>query len=1117
MTELCINAVYDNSTYITVSADVNLLDGEGESTTVRASLENRNGTENITVSYSVADGEEFVTLTDNKDGTATVTSKKEGMAKILCTASDSAQEALYILSRYVDYPDVEVVHDEVDMSAHKFEGNHLNSYYDETEKAYKFIRDNKVIKTDDGNGNVTYHTDGFMRISSHGDVDTSVYKYLLLTVKCEYSIPLQIRYYTPETNWKTISQGKPTLDPTGEKYVTYAIDMDKGTAKACLFTNKASGGELVWKVSDSSCVFINQMDNTIAEITPVTNGTITVTACDSKNEENCDSFSMTISGQREKQMVYDLRVLFWGASVTKHGPYAALEWTGNWGMAATSEDKDYVHRLVARLEETFYPSKVNFEIVATGSRFDAAVSSDTNPNTNYSSDSAFTDLERAVKRLQPNIVMADNTGNLRSGASHDCIVNAYTQIYDMVYKNVPQAIVCSGYCHLGHRGFIEKAMEALGEHYKDSGKIFLLNHYRIAEDPTNLAPEWLDKTPPQPGVAAHWGDKGMDEVSKTQFNLIESYIRTNIEPVYVYIPEKIQISGVSEIKTEGGKVTLTAVSFPSDTTNDVIWSVDDERVAAVNENGVVTAVNNGKVTVTAVSKYNEEVFDTFTITVTGQPKAFSVTYDANTTDTVTGLPEKTDFAKGITALSQKRPLRDCYTFVGWSTSSDSEECVTSVDVTADTTVYAVWKKTEGFEFEGEYDEYFGYTYGFNISGGFHSEVHDGKLSCICTEGEKVRIVSPRLDIENKGFMVFKLESAFFDSTSSIVLTVKDESSSKTFVYPYNTIEEVSYVSDTSALGEKITGFEIYIDAAPEDGTMFPVSLDYVRFEELCSIDAENGDCSVCVSDIVISNMSSDNAAETALKNTKGASIIITDKNGFDTTVKNASENTKLYISCNGASASTASVAVKDFIDGKYLPAVTKVYCSKDGVIGEDELVSGVITAYDKSSMRIKEPVGIRVMASVLDGFCANPQVEEYGFIVTNAQFLDNGTVRELVYDAQLIEKGRIIAGKAYSKNETVHKIYELSDGLEYYTAVLTNIPKDKFSLMTPIVFRPYVKLSDGRYVYGVKTVRSACDVAKDIMDVGTADKAVSAAASEILDICGVEYSEENYIDVGPLN
>ncbi len=45
------------------------------------------------------------------------------------------------------------------------------------------------------------------------------------------------------------------------------------------------------------------------------------------------------------------KVLFLGNSITKHGPKADIDWTGNWGMAASAEAKDYVHLVTQALTE----------------------------------------------------------------------------------------------------------------------------------------------------------------------------------------------------------------------------------------------------------------------------------------------------------------------------------------------------------------------------------------------------------------------------------------------------------------------------------------------------------------------------------------------------------------------------------------------------------------------------------------------------------------------------------------------------------------------------------------------------------------------------------------------
>ncbi len=77
---------------------------------------------------------------------------------------------------------------------------------------------------------------------------------------------------------------------------------------------------------------------------------------------------------------------------------------------------------------------------------------------------------------------------------------------------------------------------------------------------------------------------------------------------------------------------------------------------------------------------------------------YTLTYDANTTDAVTGLPEA---VSGITegtdyTLSDATPVRYGYDFCGWAASAASEDEITSVTVNSDVTVYAIWLEKDKY-------------------------------------------------------------------------------------------------------------------------------------------------------------------------------------------------------------------------------------------------------------------------------------------------------------------------------------------------------------------------------------------------------------------------------------
>ena len=78
---------------------------------------------------------------------------------------------------------------------------------------------------------------------------------------------------------------------------------------------------------------------------------------------------------------------------------------------------------------------------------------------------------------------------------------------------------------------------------------------------------------------------------------------------------------------------------------------------------------------------------------------YTVTYNANTTDTVTGMPTENGVKQYNVdmALSDAQPTRTGYTFKGWSTTEgadNSEGKVTTYTENADETLYAIWEQNK---------------------------------------------------------------------------------------------------------------------------------------------------------------------------------------------------------------------------------------------------------------------------------------------------------------------------------------------------------------------------------------------------------------------------------------
>ena len=67
-----------------------------------------------------------------------------------------------------------------------------------------------------------------------------------------------------------------------------------------------------------------------------------------QNQLDINKYVQIFKGENSK-----VKVLFVGNSITRHAPKADIGWSGDWGMAASCREKDYVHLVVSALDKRY--------------------------------------------------------------------------------------------------------------------------------------------------------------------------------------------------------------------------------------------------------------------------------------------------------------------------------------------------------------------------------------------------------------------------------------------------------------------------------------------------------------------------------------------------------------------------------------------------------------------------------------------------------------------------------------------------------------------------------------------------------------------------------------------
>lgn len=197
------------------------------------------------------------------------------------------------------------------------------------------------------------------------------------------------------------------------------------------------------------------------------------------------------------------KVLYLGNSITLHGPAPKIGWTGNWGMAASAVEKDYVHLLTAEIGK------------ASGVQPEVKVRNIAPFEVGYET----FDIAKGLKEeldFQADLVIVAIGENVTAPATDEAkaaFAEAFAQLLAALQQHGdPVIFVRSSFWPNPTKDGIMRQTSA------DAGAIFI-DISKLGHDQSNEAS--AERKFEHDGVAAHPGDKGMQAIADAIFAAIQ--------------------------------------------------------------------------------------------------------------------------------------------------------------------------------------------------------------------------------------------------------------------------------------------------------------------------------------------------------------------------------------------------------------------------------------------------------------------------------------------------------------------------------------------------------------------------------------------------------------------
>lgn len=151
---------------------------------------------------------------------------------------------------------------------------------------------------------------------------------------------------------------------------------------------------------------------------------------------------------------------------------------------------------------------------------------------------------------------------------------------------------------------------------------------------------------------------GVAAITATGANNTKAVCKVTVREIPI---DGVVLNRTDAVVEKGSAIQLTASVYPENTTDEnktIIWRSSDEKVAVVDENGLVTAVNGGKAVITAASS-------------NGKKAECQIVVPIHMTGVTISKPQTTEVLKGNTISLKADPVpgntTDSYT-VEWITS-----------------------------------------------------------------------------------------------------------------------------------------------------------------------------------------------------------------------------------------------------------------------------------------------------------------------------------------------------------------------------------------------------------------------------------------------------------------